>query len=1004
MPRTVSFCVAVHRTFFLLILLLFLNREADAQRLPYTVYTTAQGLVHNRCHGMRQDDLGYLWIGTDIGIARFDGRTFTYYPSPAAPYVAAPPVMVDKGWVVFGLNEHGPVRCRGDVVQHIRARSHKVGWLSGITTAPDGGYLVSDQANGLLHVSPDGHSRLLDSDGKFGVPTNGLLDLFRDSRGTLWITHNKGLLVCPSGEPSSAREHPYFRGLFTNLVREGPDGLLYATCFKGLVRMQPVTDAHSPLPEPEMLYPQHDVSGIAFMPDALWCSSAPDGVTRVDGPGRYTRYGLSAGLPAASAWDAFRDREGVLWFATENGLVKLARTDVSLVDFSGTDYPGVKTGVPLADGSFLFGNNKVMQRWKDGHITTALTVPALPWYAAQCAMRGPGNELWMTMNNEPLKNTFEAYGAQATLQDGGLSKLQLISNFAGAPSSISTASGSIEDGGDQWVIGDGRLLHYTGGRFEPAPVLGNDGEPANPVALCNGATPGSAWMIDSGAYLIRCAVQRDAAGKATLRPVEYLPRGLLRGSRFRILHADRRGRVYLGGREGLAVCNRLPAGSWACANYGKVGEANSSNWITSLCEDADGNIWIGTANGLDKMRAGEAGFPIERGLLRAELCGSFIYFVRAVGQQIFVGTTGCMAVLDLGTRAPFEPPPMVHLTSLSIGGAPADSLLRGARPARLQPDQNYLSFSFLGISFKDERGVRYRYRLDGLDDAWNGLTPDNRITYSAIPPGDYTFRVEAQSASGQWSAKPASFSFMVLQPFYTRWWFILAAALVVGAAVYGIYRYRLAQVMAIQRIRSKISKDLHDDIGATVSSIGILASIAGKNELKEEKRHQYLDTISDQSKYVAETLSDIVWAINPNNDSLEKLFARVLRYATELFEARGIDYTVDAPPDALRGLSLPMDARQNLYLVIKEAVNNLVKYSGATHAIIRVAREPGHLAVSISDDGKGFDPETATGNGLPNLRKRAEALHGTLRIVSRQGGGGTRVELQIPLKAGARMM
>lgn len=989
----------------LLPVLLLFGQEAAAQRLPFTVYTTAQGLVHNRCHGVRQDSLGYIWIGTDIGIARFDGRSFKYYPSPGAPFVAAPPVMVDKGWVVFGLNEHGPVRCLGDSVQHIRARGEKIGWLNGITTAPGGGYLLAQNRTGLLHVAADGTTRRVDSG--LGVFRPHVLDLFRDSHGSLWITTDTGLLICPRGDLAHPRVHPYFTGLFTNIVREGPDGMMYVSCYKGLVRMPPVRSATDVIAQPQMLYPRRDVSGLAFAPDGIWCSTAPDGITHIRPDGRYTSYGIEAGLPAASAWDAYRDREGVLWFATENGLVKLARRDVVLADYSSYPHPGVKSGVALSDGGFLFGNNMVVQTWREGRFSAPQQIGEQPVFPPGAMVALPGGALWVNMNAQISQNNYYAYTRNAKMPGDRLVIGSAVEGLLGGPRTIATRNGVVCDKDDVWAIGDGKLLHYAGGRFTPMPLLNWARRLLTPTALCHGANAGDVWVLDSGRRLIRCMVERVPGRTAQLRAVEYLPENLLRGSAFSLVHCDHSGLVFVGGKEGLAICSKQRLKQWICAAYGKAGDATSSNWITAFAEDADGATWIGTTNGLDKyVRIPEQGYRIQRGLLRTELCGSYIFFVKVLGSRLFVGTTGCMAVVDLSHASLSADglPPLVHLTGLRIGAADADSLLHALHMPRLRPNQNYLSFSFLGISFSNEQGIRYRYRLDGLDETWNGLTPEARATYSAIPPGRYTFRVEAQNAAGVWSAQPATFSFVVLQPFYTRWWFILLCVAVTGGILYGIYWYRLAQVLAIQRIRTKISKDLHDDIGATVSSIGILASFAGKNELKEEKRHQYLDTISDQSRYVAETLSDIVWAINPGNDSLEKLFARVLRYATELFEARGIEYTVEAHPDALRGLSLPMDARQNLYLLIKEAVNNLVKYSGATHASILVKREAGNLSVSIADDGKGFDPETTTGNGLPNMRKRAHALHGVLRIMSRKGGGGTRIELDIPLKAGARMM
>jgi signal transduction histidine kinase len=197
----------------------------------------------------------------------------------------------------------------------------------------------------------------------------------------------------------------------------------------------------------------------------------------------------------------------------------------------------------------------------------------------------------------------------------------------------------------------------------------------------------------------------------------------------------------------------------------------------------------------------------------------------------------------------------------------------------------------------------------------------------------------------------------------------------------------------MQHIRNKIAQDLHDDIGSTLSSISILSDLA----LREQSGTQTLETmneIKDSSILLMERMDDIVWSISPRNDSLENLLMRVRHFATTLFEARGIDYSIDIQKN-INEVDLPMDYRQHIYLILKEAINNLVKYSRATRAALEVRFDSQHLTLSVRDDGRGFDPDSpATGNGISGMQRRARMMNAGLSIVSSPGAGAS-IRLQV---------
>jgi signal transduction histidine kinase len=223
------------------------------------------------------------------------------------------------------------------------------------------------------------------------------------------------------------------------------------------------------------------------------------------------------------------------------------------------------------------------------------------------------------------------------------------------------------------------------------------------------------------------------------------------------------------------------------------------------------------------------------------------------------------------------------------------------------------------------------------------------------------------------------------------------------AIIYATYRYRIAQLLKIERVRTRIATDLHDDIGASLSQIAILSEVAGQRVGKEGSPvHEPLSMIAGTSREMVDAMSDIVWAINPKRDHLSDLSQRMRRFASDIITARDIRFRFQAP-DAEKNIRLGVDIRREVYLIFKETVNNMVKHSGCTEADLSFQIEGGWLTIRVSDNGRGFDVgqalngnhESMGGHGLASMRKRAEALGGTYEIES-QKGSGTTVTLRVP--------
>ncbi|MFZ1800548.1 MAG: ATP-binding protein, partial [Chitinophagaceae bacterium] len=235
-----------------------------------------------------------------------------------------------------------------------------------------------------------------------------------------------------------------------------------------------------------------------------------------------------------------------------------------------------------------------------------------------------------------------------------------------------------------------------------------------------------------------------------------------------------------------------------------------------------------------------------------------------------------------------------------------------------------------------------------------------------------------ENANGISSAKMLTYSFEIKKPFWLSWWFITMVIISIAAIFYMLYLFRVRQLKRIEQLRNKISLDLHDDIGSTLSSISILSEMA----LQEEKNKDMLDEIKENSLNLMERMDDIVWSINPVNDSLEMLLLRIRTFSSTLFEAKNIRYDFNIS-EHIGQLHIDMEKRRQIYLLLKEAVNNMVKYAQCTEAKITVAYHAPSLKIHISDNGIGFDENNIVyGNGINSMKKRAKWLHADLRIQS----------------------
>lgn len=325
----------------------------------------------------------------------------------------------------------------------------------------------------------------------------------------------------------------------------------------------------------------------------------------------------------------------------------------------------------------------------------------------------------------------------------------------------------------------------------------------------------------------------------------------------------------------------------------------------------------------------------------------------------------------------------LFIEQISVNGNPIDRVGESTDKVILKHDQNNLTFGYTAVCFDETHLMRYRYKLEPVEKEWNPPTSQLQARYMQLKPGKYRFIVDV-GYKGKWLDKQRYVvDVEIRQVYWKSWWFITLMTLLIGGMVYGFFRYRLNQYLKLQKLRVKIASDLHDDVGSTLSSISIMSDLLQSQLDNTTRSEQMIQEIGTNAHTMLDSMDDIIWSVNPSNDKFQNLALRIREYAIPLFEMKDIGFSI-VTPEEMNDLSLTMDVRRNVFLIAKEAVNNLVKYSECTQASIEFGFAHNTLNMTVKDNGKGFDMEkiNTSRNGLKNMKRRAEQIQGSLKIIS----------------------
>lgn len=334
--------------------------------------------------------------------------------------------------------------------------------------------------------------------------------------------------------------------------------------------------------------------------------------------------------------------------------------------------------------------------------------------------------------------------------------------------------------------------------------------------------------------------------------------------------------------------------------------------------------------------------------------------------------------------------PTPTITHVFVMDTPSDSLLADSQ-IRLPDDKNFISIHFSALCFSNPTSIIYEYRLDGLDENWRNNGNDGKVSYSDLSPGNYVFHLRALNPDGTSPTKETLLQFTILSPFYLRWWFFALIILSIAWSVAAFLKYRKNQRLKVDVVRNKIARDLHDEIGSALGSISFFSETGKRtlNENNSEGTNRVLEKIGSTSREMIENMHDIVWAVNPHNDNFSHLTERMKSYVTDVASSNDISLRFLCANE-LSATSFSMTERKNIFLIFKEAVYNSCKYSKCSSLKVTLEKNSVHkLIMTISDDGIGFDLQksSSSGNGLRNMKSRAQEINATCEILTKQPGG-----------------
>jgi signal transduction histidine kinase/ligand-binding sensor domain-containing protein len=1014
------------RRLFLYIALGLTATGLNAQRFDYIFnrITTddGMGLRVNNIHSIYRDAKGFIWIGNSNGLQRFDGSKFVSFdptgtkphPMPAVTINKILPAPGNCLWLAaYGAKQFG-------IFNPSKFRYESIPLKTSQPLPPRAEFNMWQDVyqNTYINVLRYGKILMYDSVKKEfneNTPLNNIppgwktfLNVFHDKlKKQYWITTDHGLCIYDeqtkqmwssinNPKQIALLNHPKLAGDVTQFYIDAQrrhwvfnwTGIQNFHCFDSTGRNElkdttGLNGVNTSYAELNNFYETNNGS--------LWIYGLANLYAKDKNKNRFTLYRSqsvdNSGIRYENINQVYDDRDGVIWIATDEGLYYTAPGNNGVINLFLSNIPGkynVTDILELKSGEYWLSTwgetvltlTKNFQPYPSPLYKKVPTADTVTYFAYR--------QVWAMHQQSTTGKVFlGCQRGQLMIFDTVTQQTQYLHppemNQSTIRSVTQTKTGEILFGTQ-----GGRLIKYDGLSFKVMQDLGA-GAIIYKILVDD---EGLAWLgtQDKGIYAIHpstgAIVQHYTAESnklfsASCADIEQLNSDLI-----------------VCATSALTIINKKTKQIETIT----VNEGLPSNSVQRLRLDADGFLWLITDNGLcryDYKRKMFTTYGKSDGVLLANIAKKADYLCN----EKFVMFAGVNSLLFFqpGAFKTNRPTPDVMITDFFLGDSYQllDSL-QALPEIILKPDQNDFTITFACLDFKNRNKYIYYYQMKGLSKEW--IRSDERsMIFTGLAPGHYVFRVKAVNVDGVESKSISELRIYIKPPFWRTAWFISTLLTIIAMIAYGMHRLRIKRILAVEKIRNRVARDLHDDMGSTLSTINILSSMA-KAKLNSDavKTGEYINKISDNSQRMMEAMDDIVWAIKPANDSMQKVVGRMREFATSVFEAKDIELDFKAD-EGVNDVKINMEARRDFFLIFKEAVNNAAKYSKCEQAAVHVFVENNKLKLLVKDNGIGFDVKAAdSGNGLGNMQKRAGALKGKLEMKS-EIGTGTEVMLTVPL-------
>lgn len=1014
-------------------------------------WDTDSGLPQSTVISIVQTPDGYLWAGTLLGgLARFDGSSFAnFHPgnTPELKSMEIHKLLVDAGGTLWIGGVDGSLSSYRDGKFHFEFENGQIPasrvdsivswqtnqvvlsslglWLfrgtnvngtnSWATFETPAGFLgppCEDRAGTIWYRTSDGHlaqiqgEKVVRMDNPPGLTNQQVNVLFKDDTDRIWVGTDKAIAVWDgntfvnmtptNGEPELAVRDVAVCHDGTFWVRTD-DKLRRCANRRWLTEAEGWDGKFQPSTRPLAIY--GDTQG------GVWVIEYGDGLWHVDRGGHVSRVGIQQGLPNTLFECWCEDSEGNFWVGLTDGGLACVRPRIFHTVWPPEDVQtrSVRSVCEDAQGAMWFGSaRQEVVRWQDGRFTT-FTPPAQPSAGFEATVLPAGsNQMWV-----------------GTACNG----LWLLDNGVFSRPFASTDIGTVvrclylDHTGALWIGNEFGLYRWQKGVLKT--FTQTDGfSPAYVLSIAEDSA-GDMWFGTAAGEL-----RRYHAGKfESYRPSDLSPNlvsetnqdqttpsysGTLFGrERFWALHFDTDGVLWIGSLGGGLL--RFEDGHFTRYTT-QNGLPNED--VSQILEDDRGELWLGTRAGIARVAksdlnnfATDSNSPINfitygkyDGLPSLECSGNIqpACWKSRDGRLWFSTIKGPVWVNPLALHFNPRPPPVQLEEVLVDGKRMTDDPVSPTQPGARVPDRmriaaggHYFEFKFAAMSFTSPDKVRFRWRLIGLEPNWVDGGTHHTASYSFLPPGNYQFEVQACNNDGVWNDAGATTRLIVLPYFWQTWWFEIATGLFLTAVLLAIYSFRIARFRTLEKLRLRIARDLHDEVGANLGSISLLSQIMEQTPSRSDATQ-----VRNLATQTIDTLRDIVWLIDPTHDRLSDLVARLHGTARVMLPALEVKFDQVGDFDST---SLPLAFRRNVPPLFKETLHNLLTHSHATSVGISVRRNDGAFQFCVHDNGVGFDRDQKyAGNGLKNMKRRAAEIGGQITIESRPGFG-TAVTLVAPI-------